>query len=162
MKETSIFPISILEQSADIIINEDSRLSGILYLIVLIGIALLLVVTNFIHIDININAGGIVKPKEDHTVVLTTANGFIEPRNLTLNAHVKVGDTLAIIRSEMITAKLPALQNRQKELRAQISDLTQLTIKKKDFGSISLTISFNLTYSLVDVTHISIFFFLFV
>lgn len=129
MKETSIFPIAILEQSADIIINEDSRLSGILYLIVLIGIALLLVVTNFIHIDININAGGIVKPKEDHTVVLTTANGFIEPRNLTLNAHVKVGDTLAIIRSEMITAKLPALQNRQKELRAQISDLTQLTSK---------------------------------
>ena len=113
MKETSIFPISILEQSADIIINEDSRLSGILYLIVLAGIAFLLVIINFIHIDININAGGIIKPKEDHTVVLTTANGFIEPRNLTLNARVKEGDTLAIIRSEMITAKLPALQNRQ-------------------------------------------------
>ena len=118
MKDKTIFPVSVLEQSADQIFNEHSRLSGTLYLIVLISLVIALVAINYIHIDVNVRASGVIKPREDHAVVLTTTNGFIEPRNLVLNAHVREGDTLAIIRSEMITAKLPALKHRQEELHA--------------------------------------------
>lgn len=127
MKDKTIFPVSVLEQSTDQIFNEHSRLSGTLYLIVLISLVIALVAINYIHIDVNVRASGVIKPREDHAVVLTTANGFIEPRNLVLNAHVREGDTLAIIRSEMITAKLPALKHRQEELHALIADLGQLT-----------------------------------
>ena len=124
-----IFPASVVEQSADQILNERTRLSGVLYMAVLISLLGVMVAINFIYIDINVRASGIIKPREDHAVVLSTASGFIEPRKLVLNAQVSEGDTLAIIRSEMITAKLPALHQRHEELRGLISDLNQLTTR---------------------------------
>ena len=129
MRDKTIFPASVVEQSADQILRERTRLSGVLYMAVLISLLGVMVAINFIYIDINVRASGIIKPREDHAVVLSTASGFIEPRKLVLNAHVSEGDTLAIIRSEMITAKLPALHQRQEELRVLISDLKQLTTR---------------------------------
>lgn len=132
MKDKNIFPPSVLEQSAEQVLTERTRLAGSLYLLVLFTLVGVLIAINFIYIDVNVRATGIIKPKEDRAVVLATASGFIEPRNLTLNASVKEGDTLAIIRSEMITAKLPALRQRQEELGALISDLRQLTTQNPD------------------------------
>lgn len=130
MREKHIFPASVLEQSADQLFTEKSHLSGILYLTVLLCLVGSLVAINFIHVDVNVRASGVIKPREDHTIVLATTSGFIEARNLALNADVSEGDTLAIIRSELITAKLPALQSRKKELEALITDLTQLTTQE--------------------------------
>ena len=129
MRDKHIFPASVLEQSADQIFNEKSRLTGILYLVTLLSILGALVATTFIHIDVNVRASGTIKPREDHTLILSTASGYIEPRNLVQNSIVAKGDTLAIIRSEIITAKLPVLRARQKELNSLISDLVQLTTK---------------------------------
>ena len=129
MKEKTIFPISVIEQSADQVFNEHSRLGGILYMVVLFSIVGALFAINCIYVDVNVQASGIIKPREDHTIVLTTINGFISPRNVILNTHVNVGDTLAIVRSEMISVKLPALQQRKEELHSLISDLKQLTTR---------------------------------
>lgn len=127
MREKHIFPASVLEQSADQLFTEKSHLSGILYLTVLLCLVGSLVAINIIHIDVNVRVSGIIKPREDHTVVLATTSGFVDARNLALNAEVSEGDTLAIIRSELITAKLPSLESRKKELKTLITDLTQLT-----------------------------------
>lgn len=130
MRERNIFPASVLEQSADHILTEKSCLSGVLYMVVLFSLVGVLVAINFIYVDVNVRAPGIIKPREEHAVILTTANGFIEPRKMVLNAHVSEGDTLAVIRSEIISVKLPALQKRRDELQALIADLTQLTTKE--------------------------------
>ncbi|KWW28190.1 MAG: secretion protein HlyD family protein [bacterium P3] len=129
MRKEQIFPASILEQSADQVLHERLRLSGVLYLIILFTLVGVLIAINFIHVDVHVRAAGMIKPREDHAVVLATASGFLETRNLVLNAQVQAGDTLAIIRSEIITAKLPALQKRKEELQAVISDLSQLTTR---------------------------------
>lgn len=137
MKKKNIFPASILEQSADQILTEKSRLGGILYILVLFMLVGVLIAINLIHMDVHVRATGIIKPREDHAMVMATTSGFIETRNLTLNAQVKAGDTLAIIRSELTTAKIPALQKRQEELRSIISDLGQLTTR--DPGKVKLS-----------------------
>ena len=129
MRRKQIFPASILEQSATQILSEKSRLAGLLYLLVLFVLLAALVATTVIHLDVNVRASGTIKPREDHTMVLATTSGFIRAQNLTLNAQVHAGDTLAIIRSELITARLPALEKRREELSALISDLTQLTTR---------------------------------
>lgn len=95
-------------------------------LFALVGV---LIAINYIRIDVTVKAPGIIKPREDHTVVLTTIGGYIEPGNLVANAHVTEGDTLAIIKSELIKVKLPSLLHRKKELETLISDLKQLTTK---------------------------------
>lgn len=127
MRRKQIFPASILEQSANQVLSEKSRPAGILYLLVLLVLLAALVASSVIHLDVHVRTSGIIKPREDHTVVLATTSGFVRARNLTLNAQVNAGDTLAVIRSELITARLPALEKRREELNVLISDLTQLT-----------------------------------
>jgi len=101
--EKKIFPASILEQSAELLFIREKRLSGLIYLTLLIVIAAALVAINFIYIDVNVQASGIIKPREDHTVITSTTNGFAEECRLIPNMRVKKGDTLLIIRSELIT-----------------------------------------------------------
>jgi len=125
--DRKIFPASILEQSADQIFSHSSRLSGVIYVTTLLVIVGALVAINFIFIDVNVQASGMIKPREDHTVIITTTSGFVKVVNLIPNACVDEGDTLFVIRSELITAKLPALEKRMAELDDLIADLRALT-----------------------------------
>ena len=127
MREQHIFPVSVLEQSSDQIFREKSRLGGILYLTVLLAVAGAIAAMNFIHVDVNVQASGIIKPREDHTVITTTTSGFVQTFNLTPNARVSEGDTLLVIRSEIISAGLPALEKRKAELEDLTADLKALT-----------------------------------
>ena len=129
MSNEHIFPASILEQSADQIFNEKARLSGVLYLTVLLVIVGCLVAINYIRVDVTVHATGIIKPREDHTVITSTTSGFVKAFNLSPNSHVQEGDTLLIIRSEIITSKLPMLEKRKEDLQSLIADLRNLTTK---------------------------------
>ena len=127
MREQHIFPVSVLEQSSDQIFREKSRLGGILYLTVLLAVAGAIAAMNFIRVDVTVQASGIIKPREDHTVITTTTSGFVRAFNLTPNARVSEGDTLLVIRSEIISAGLPALEKRKAELEDLTADLKALT-----------------------------------
>ena len=129
MKDKHIFPASILEQSADQIFSERSRLSGVLYLTVLLVIVGCLVVINYIRIDVTVHATGIIKPREDHTIITTTTSGFVKVYNLSPNLQVREGDTLLVVKSELITSKLPMLEKRREELEDLITDLQNLTTR---------------------------------
>lgn len=129
MKEKHIFPSSVLEQSADQLFNDRSRLPGVLYLTVLLVIVGCLVAINYIRIDVTVHATGMIKPREDRTVITTTTAGFVKVYTLSPNSHVREGDTLLIIRSELITSKLPMLEQRREELEDLITDLQNLTRK---------------------------------
>jgi len=127
--DRKIFPASIFEQSADQIFQERSGLSGVLYLTTLLVIIAALVAINFIHIDVNVRAPGMIKPKEDHTVVTATSSGFVSQCKLVPNAKVREGDTLFVITSDQFSVKLPSLEKRRDELKDLTSDLNGLTTK---------------------------------
>lgn len=127
MKESKIFPASVLGQSTDGLFKEMSPLSGVLYLTTLFTVVGVIVAMNFIYVDVHVQASGIIKPREDRTVIAATASGFIRACHLAPNTHVGAGDTLFIIRTELITAKLPALEKRKAELDDLIIDLKALT-----------------------------------
>lgn len=123
MKSKSIFPTAVLEQSSDHIFENKSELSGFIYLTVLIVVACSFVAINFIYVDVNIQITGIIKPKEDHTIIVGTTNGHVHLYNYSSNAHVCKRDTLLVIDSELISYQLPLLEKRQSELLAIINDL---------------------------------------
>lgn len=127
MTDKHIFPDSVLDQSSDQIFSEKSRLSGVLYLLVLFTVVAVLIAINFISVDVHVNGTGIIKPREDHTVITTTSSGFVTPYNLAPNTHVSEGDTLLIVKSELITSKLPMLRAREEELNDLIFDLQRIT-----------------------------------
>lgn len=127
MTDKHIFPDSVLDQSTDQIFSEKFRFSGVLYLLVLFTIVAVLIAINFISVDVYVNGTGIIKPREDHTVIITTSSGFVTPYNLAPNTRVSEGDTLLIIKSELITSKLPMLLAREEELNDLIFDLQSIT-----------------------------------
>lgn len=127
--DKKIFPASILEQSAELMFIRDKHLSGILYLTVLTVITGALVAINYVYIDVNVQAPGIIKPRQDHTAITCTTSGFAAQCRLLPNSRVREGDTLLIIRSEQITNKLPALEQRRTELEDQIYDLRNITTR---------------------------------
>lgn len=124
-----IFPTSILEQSADQIFNRQSRLSGVIYLTTLLVIVGVFIAINFVYLDVNVMAPGMIKPREDRTIITATSGGFVSHCKMAPNVRVNEGDTLMVIHSELFTVKVPALQKRQTELVDLISDLKNITTK---------------------------------
>ena len=127
MKKKAIFPVSVLEQSANQIFREKFRLSGVLYLITLLSVMGTILAMVFIKVDVTIKASGLIKPREEHTVLKAPINGYVQTYNLSSNSLVHVGDTLLAIRSDLVSVKLPALEKRKAELESLITDLSALT-----------------------------------
>lgn len=129
MREQHIFPASVLDQSAEQILQKTSRLAGVLYLTVLVTVLGAIAAMNYIRVDVSVHASGVIKPREDHSIIAATANGYVKIHNLSPNSYVEKGDTLLFIRSEMITVKLPALEKRRQELSDIIEDLKAITTR---------------------------------
>lgn len=98
-----------------------------LYYLVMIVIIVAFAALFYIEVDVHVNAPGVIKPKEDHTLITSTASGYIHPVKMAPNTYVSKGDTLFFIQSESYSVKRPMLENRQRELDCLLSDLRKLT-----------------------------------
>ena len=121
-----IFPVSVVEQSSDLLFKEDGRGKNIIYIITLIVVLLCLIAANFIHIDLSVRASGVIKPRYDRSIITSTTNGYIKPYRIKSNEYVEIGDTLFTIVSDIVTADRPTLIRRQEELYDFLEDLESL------------------------------------
>lgn len=121
-----IFPVSVVEQSSDLLFKEDGRGKNIIYIITLIVVLLCLLAANFIHIDLSVRASGVIKPRYDRSIITSTTNGYIKPYRIQSNEYVETGDTLFTIVSDIVTADRPTLIRRQEELYDFLEDLESL------------------------------------
>ena len=121
-----IFPDTILEQSSLSLFPKTPG-TGLLYYLVMIVIILAFAALFYIKVDVHVNASGVIKPKEDHTLITATASGYIHPVKMSPNTYVRKGDTLFFIQAESYSIKRPMLENRQRELIELLSDLRKLT-----------------------------------
>lgn len=121
-----VFPDTILEQSSLSLFPKTPG-TGLLYYLVMIVIIVAFTALFYIEVDVHVNAPGVIKPKEDHTLITSTASGYIHPVKMAPNTYVSKGDTLFFIQSESYSVKRPMLENRQRELDCLLSDLRKLT-----------------------------------
>ncbi len=121
-----VFPDTILEQSSLSLFPKTPG-TGLLYYLVMIVIIVAFAALFFIEVDVHVNAPGVIKPKEDHTLITSTTSGYIHPVKMAPNTYVSKGDTLFFIQSESYSVKRPMLENRQRELICLLSDLRKLT-----------------------------------
>lgn len=124
-----IFPISIVEQSADLLFNERGRVKNLIYIIILTVVSACLIAANYVHIDLSVRASGVIKPRYDHSIITSTTSGYIKPHKIRSNEYVEAGDTLFTIVSDIVTADRPTLIRRQQELYAILADLECLNIE---------------------------------
>jgi len=129
MKENHIFPDIVINQSVEVFAKEKSITGEVIYWTVLLSIIISIVGIAYIDIDVSVNSSGVIKPEENHTIILATANGYVENLRLSQNLRIEKGDTLLTIRARQITAELPKLEARKKELESLTEDLAQLVSK---------------------------------
>lgn len=127
VRSQKIFPISVLEQSSADVAFRIPRLRRWLYSLILVVIVISLVSMNYISVDVSVSTQGLVKPREDHTIIVASSGGYVRECGVRQNARVKAGDTLLVIQSGMTASKLPELQRHRDELEALIGDLRLLT-----------------------------------
>ncbi|MCR5070549.1 MAG: hypothetical protein K6A62_01290 [Bacteroidales bacterium] len=99
-----VFPDTILEQSSLSLFPKTPG-TGLLYYLVMIVIIVAFAALFFIEVDVHVNAPGVIKPKEDHTLITSTASGYIHPVKMAPNTYVSKGDTLFFIQSESYSVK---------------------------------------------------------
>lgn len=126
MGQKQIFPAEVIKNSSEQFLYETSKRNQLIYstlLIVLIGTLLSL---PFIYVDVSIRSQGILQPIQERTNVKVLLNGKIQNLYIQENQRVKAGDTLAILKTDILEGKQSFNQQQQQEKQQAIVELRQL------------------------------------
>ncbi len=122
-----IFTDHALDQSSEQFLYENSKKTGVIYIIIIIATIIAFTSIFFIKIDIGVQSTAQIKPKGEHIVINSPSTGKIVFNNLFENLKVSKGDTLLKINAKSISSQLSALYTRKAELVIMINDLQILT-----------------------------------
>lgn len=136
-----IFPAEIAEFSAELHFQQYNTYTLIIYQIVLGMVVLFFLCLFFIKVDVSVNSAGIIRPIAERQEVKSPVGGRVDSVFITENKHVKAGQVLIKIKSDMLQNQSALVQTQQDELQNQKADLEQLVkIKKQDNSSKFLTL----------------------
>jgi HlyD family secretion protein len=125
-----LFPPEIIEHATETHFFQNSKPFRWIYLsflfIILLGLALLPVIS----VDVTSQSPGVVRTKNENTVLIPAVNGKVKQEFMEEGAYVKQGDTLLVMESGRIIAQL---KNHSENLKANLlylNDLQRLLTSK--------------------------------
>jgi len=122
----NIFPAEIAEYSAEYHFQQNHTNTLVIYQIVLSAIVIIFVSLFIIKVDVSVNSAGIVRPIGERDEVKSPVSGRIDSVFIKENQHVKAGQVLVKIKSEMLQNQNSLVQNQQDEFRNEMADLEKL------------------------------------
>jgi len=122
----NIFPAEIAEYSAEYHFQQNHTNTLVIYQIVLSAIVIIFVSLFIIKVDVSVNSAGIVRPIGERDEVKSPVSGRIDSVFIKENQHVKAGQVLLKIKSEMLQNQNSLVQNQQDEFRNEMADLEKL------------------------------------
>jgi multidrug efflux pump subunit AcrA (membrane-fusion protein) len=122
----NIFPAEIAEYSAEYHFQQNHTNTLVIYQIVLLAIVIIFVSLFIIKVDVSVNSAGIVRPIGERDEVKSPVSGRIDSVFIKENQHVKAGQVLVKIKSEMLQNQNSLVQNQQDEFRNEMADLEKL------------------------------------
>jgi HlyD family secretion protein len=130
-----LFPSEIAEFSHEQVIVRHSHKFPVVYVAALIAVILALSALPFIHVPVQINQAGIVRPAVENVEVKAPLNGYIQTLFVKLNQDIQQGDELFIISSPQWAEQEARLEKEQADQQQLIDDLQQLvrTIEQSAF-----------------------------
>ena len=123
----SLFPIEIIELTSDSLVHRYSGHSRIIYTVIVFTILLGIAVLPFITIDVSIKSNALIRPSSEISSVQSLVNGRVKKSFASENRHVKKGDVLYIVESDIAVEKEKYLRRKISEAQYFISDLKTLT-----------------------------------
>lgn len=122
-----IFPIEIVENTAEANFATHSVRTRLIYCSVLLFFLCTLAILPFIKTDVSIRARGTIRPVTDRNPVSALVSGYIANLYIDENTYVKRGEPIARISSPQLEEKLAFNRWRRKKAHQFVSDLQKLT-----------------------------------
>lgn len=136
-----IFPKDIMEYSLEMHRCKNLRRSKSIYLVLLIGFALVLLLTPFMQIDLYTKTPGMIRPNKLRNLISSPINGKVLSIHISENVQVKKGDTLLLFDDRVISKEIALIQTEIDTIKLFISDLNHLSKQAgKPYDSIVTTL----------------------
>jgi HlyD family secretion protein len=123
---SQLFPLEIIEYSAEAYYSKLRVGSRIIYVIVTLAIAITIASLPFIYVDVSTQARGIIRTEAENTIIQSSVYGEVAKYNLFENKNVTTGDTLIVFDTAQIDEQIRHNAAQQSQNESFISDLTLL------------------------------------
>ncbi|SKC42616.1 HlyD family secretion protein [Ohtaekwangia koreensis] len=123
----SLFPIEIIASTSGSLADRYSGHSRIIYNAIVITVLLGLGSLPFISIDVSIKANALIRPSSEISAVQSLVNGRVKESFVSENRHVRKGDVLYIVESDIAVEKEKYLLSKISEAKYFIDDLKALS-----------------------------------
>jgi len=127
-----IFPKSIIENTIQYHFKEFSKTKRIVYFLAILLLLFTVVFCAYTKIDVSVNATGVVRPYEDHNEIKLGVGGVIENYSITENSFISKGDTIAVLKSDILNEKLFHNKEREVKLKFLLDDLGEIINSKNE------------------------------
>ncbi len=117
----------MLEYSYEIHRFKNLRKSKAIYLILLIGFALVLLLTPFIQIDLYTSTPGMIRPNKERNIVTSPIDAKVVSVLVSENSQVKTGDSIILLDDSFISKEIVSIQEKIDTTRVFIRDLDYLS-----------------------------------
>ncbi|PCI97436.1 MAG: hypothetical protein COB15_07675 [Flavobacteriales bacterium] len=126
-----MIPANLIQNTAAFYLKSMENKKRIsIYLVVIIVLPLALISLPFISINITFQSRGVIRPKSTNHSIRSHSHAHVKKVSIEENKLVKKGDTLLVLELDKLENQITLNQNKFKEVKAFISDLTELTQTK--------------------------------
>lgn len=127
----NIFPAEIAEYSAEYHFQQNHTNTLIIYQIVVGAVVAIFISLFFIKVDVSVNSAGIVRPIGERDEVKSPVGGRVDSVFIKENSHVKAGQVLLKIKSEILQNQNSLVVSQQQEFQNEKDDLEKMVAMSK-------------------------------
>ena len=132
--QSQLFPPEIIENTAESYLPSVSVRSQSIYIFVLLAIIGAFAATPFVFVDVSVQSNGVIRTAAEKNEIRSLVSGFISSAKVKENTPITQGQTLFVLKTDVLDTKIRLNSYQQNEKRQLIQDLSLLV--KIDSSSI--------------------------
>ncbi len=132
--QSQLFPPEIIEHTTESYLPSVSVRSQSIYIFVLLSIIGAFAATPFIFVDVSVQSNGVIRTMAEKNEIRSLVSGLISVTKVKENTSILEGQTLFVLKTDVLDTKIRLNSYQQNEKRQLIQDLSLLV--KIDSSSI--------------------------
>lgn len=125
-KQIQLFPPEIIENTTETYLPNVTVKNQIIYIIILLIIVGALFSTPFVFVDVSVQSNGIIRTVAEKNEVRSLVSGLISSIQVKENTPVRMGQTIYVLKTDVLDTKIRLNNYQQQERNRFIQDLSIL------------------------------------
>ena len=122
-KQIQLFPPEIIENTTEAYLPNVEVRNQIIYILALLMVVGALLSTPFVFVDVSVQSNGIIRTVAEKNEVRSLVSGLISSVQVKENTPVRMGQTLFILKTDVLDTKIRLSNYHQQEKNRFIQDL---------------------------------------